>query len=50
MKEKSIYKNVLKLNEKIENLKKPKTQETSKFKCSEVSVSNPGDGASDVVL
>jgi hypothetical protein len=26
MKEKSIYKNVLKLNEKIENLKKQKTQ------------------------
>jgi accessory colonization factor AcfC len=59
MKEKSIYKNVLKYNEKIENFKKPKNQKTSKFKCTEVSVliiwvsvsvSNPGDGASDVVL
>jgi hypothetical protein len=39
--------------------KKPKTRKTSKFKCNEVSVliiwvsvsvSNPGDGASDVFL
>jgi hypothetical protein len=30
MKVKSIYKNVLKYNEKIENLKKPRNQKTKK--------------------
>jgi hypothetical protein len=35
---------------KNRKFKKTKNQKTSKFKCSEVSVFNPGDGASDVVL
>jgi hypothetical protein len=56
MKEISIYKNK-KIKFKIEKLKKK--QKISKFKCNEisfliiwvsVSVSNAGDGASDVVL
>jgi hypothetical protein len=46
-------------NRKLNKKKTPKNQKTSKFKCNEVSaliiwvsvsVSNPGDGASDVVL
>jgi hypothetical protein len=62
MKEMSIYKSELKQDEKWKikkKNKKPKNQKTSKFKCNEVSiliiwvsisVSNPGDGALDVVL